>query len=126
MIGKGLFQLFLLVLVSLIFVNGQLVQTFTGHTSYIESVFVDNGFLYSGSVDTTIKQWNVSSGENTHNFTGHTSAVLSVSVADGFLYSGSDDDTIKQWNKEYAHLHWSCECCEFSVCFKWLFVQWLV
>ena len=37
--------------------TGELVKTYEGHTHSVRSVFVYNGYLFSGSHDETIKQW---------------------------------------------------------------------
>ena len=76
----------------------KLVHTFVGHTDGVQSVFVSGNYLYSGSDDETIKQWDITTGSNTYTFIGHTGSVNSVLVSGNSLYSGSTDDTIKQWD----------------------------
>jgi WD40 repeat protein len=76
-------------------------RTLTGHTSIVWSVALsaDGQTLVSGSGDSTIKVWNLSSGKEVRTLTGHTGYVWSVALsADGqTLVSGSDDKTIKVW-----------------------------
>ena len=82
--------------------KGELVKTLTGHSSSIESVvFSPKGeYLASGSFDSTIGVWRVSSGELIKTLTGHSSSVSSVVFSpDGeYLVSGSLDETIGLWS----------------------------
>jgi WD40 repeat protein len=56
--------------------------------------------LASGSEDTTIKLWNVASGQLLRTLQGHTTPVYSVAFSpDGrTLASGNQDNTIKLWD----------------------------
>ena len=56
----------------------------------------------SGSVDNTIKLWNLETFAETKTLSGHRYGVCSVSFSpDGkTLASGSSDNTIKLWNLE--------------------------
>jgi len=78
------------------------LSTLTGHTASVLSIAVspDGQMLASGSADTTIKLWNLVTGEEVTTLTGHTASVLSIAVSpDGqTLASGSADTTIKLWN----------------------------
>jgi WD40 repeat protein len=58
-----------------------------------------DGFLISGSADSTIKLWNVKTGEVKATLAGHESDVLSLAISnDGqFLISGSFKK-LKIWN----------------------------
>jgi len=65
--------------------------------------FSPNGlFLLSGSVDKTMKLWDVRTGQAIRSFKGHTNAVLSVAYSpDGCTaLSGSRDKTMKLWDVE--------------------------
>ena len=81
----------------------KLIKTYEGHTRYVRSVFVDNGYLFSGSNDETIKQWEISTGKLVKTYEGHTGWVFSVFVDNGYLFSGSEDKTIKQWDTNIIH-----------------------
>jgi len=74
----------------------------SGHTSAVVSVvFSPDGKRFaSGSVDRTIKLWDITTGQELKTFRGHTRAVNSVAFSpDGkTLASGSDDKTIKLWD----------------------------
>ncbi|RKK30991.1 Vegetative incompatibility protein HET-E-1 [Fusarium oxysporum f. sp. cepae] len=78
------------------------LQTLEGHTDSVRSVvFSNNGKLIaSGSVDTTVKIWNVATGEEERTLKGHTGWISSVAFSnDGKLIaSGSNDTTVKIWN----------------------------
>jgi WD40 repeat protein len=60
----------------------------------------DGRHLASGSYDTTVKIWDVTSGQETLTLNGHTSRVNSVAFSpDGRrIASGGDDHTIKIWD----------------------------
>ncbi len=66
----------------------------------------DSQNLISGSTDTTIKLWNLNTGELLHTLTGHLTAVLSVSITtDGnTLASSSSDGIIKIWHVKTGRL----------------------
>ena len=58
--------------------------------------------MASGSVDKTLKIWNLESGAQIKELKGHSNDVISVAFSpDGkILASGSGDNTIKIWNLE--------------------------
>ena len=73
-------------------------------------VCVDDGddgrsstMIASGSLDNTIKIWNVEEGECTQTLRGHTDDVLCLyELLDGRLVSGSADKTLCVWEEEEA------------------------
>lgn len=73
----------------------------TGHSDVVNSIAIspDGQTLWSGSADTTIKMWHLSTGELVQTLIGHSGSVNSVDLsAEGkFLASGSTDKTIKIW-----------------------------
>ena len=77
------------------------LKIFNGHTDDVMSVvFSPNGkYICSGSVDNTVRLWNVDTGENIRTLKGHTNYVKSVSFCpDGkYICSGSDDKTVRLW-----------------------------
>ncbi|KIJ69522.1 hypothetical protein HYDPIDRAFT_106166 [Hydnomerulius pinastri MD-312] len=56
--------------------------------------------LISGSLDNTIKMWDVETGKTTKTLFGHIEGVWAVACDKLRLVSGSHDRTIKVWNRE--------------------------
>ena len=81
--------------------NVSVVHTLTGHSDEVASVAItpDGLTLVSGSDDSTIKIWQLSTGRELRTLTGHSDEVASVAITpDGqTLVSGSWDNTIKIW-----------------------------
>ena len=81
---------------------GQDLKTLTGHTYGVESVvFSPNGqTLASGSLDQTVRLWDVHTGQCLKTLSDHTGWVVSVAFSpDGrILASGSADQTIRLWD----------------------------
>ncbi|KAI4384752.1 hypothetical protein MLD38_002862 [Melastoma candidum] len=82
-----------------------------GHTFPVVSLIVGANRLYSGSMDNTIRVWNLESLQCMQILTDHTSVVMSVLCWDQFLLSCSLDKTIKVWvandsgNLEVTYTH---------------------
>jgi WD40 repeat protein len=76
-------------------------KTLTGHSDEVFSVAYspDGRYLASGSIDQTIKIWEVATGKELRTLTGHSGGVFLVAYSpDGrYLASGSSDKTIKIW-----------------------------
>jgi guanine nucleotide-binding protein subunit beta-2-like 1 protein len=73
-----------------------------GHSHFVQDVVIssDGQFALSGSWDSTLRLWDLNSGNTTRRFIGHAKDVLSVafSVDNRQIVSGSRDRTIKLWN----------------------------
>ncbi len=84
--------------------NGNLVQTFRGHSSSVNSVFLsdDGRWLLSGSGDKTLRLWEVATGRCMRTFKGHTDPVTGVFLcADGYwALSASSGRKLRLWNLE--------------------------
>jgi WD40 repeat protein len=76
--------------------------TFSGHEGLVSAITVSSNkkFLYSGSADRTIKEWNLNTGECLRTFEGHQKWVHAIALSDSgqLLYSASRDGTIKEWD----------------------------
>ncbi|MBW4680860.1 MAG: serine/threonine protein kinase [Microcoleus vaginatus WJT46-NPBG5] len=84
------------------------VQTLQGHSSWVTSIAIgpNSHILASGSLDDTIKIWNLHTGELLRTLFGHLNAVNSVAISrDGqIVASCSDDGNIKLWEISTGHL----------------------
>ncbi|PCJ83376.1 MAG: hypothetical protein COA57_11395 [Flavobacteriales bacterium] len=80
------------------------MRTFIGHTEVINSVCFspDGKYALSGSLDKTLKLWEVATGEEIRTFSGHTKRVTCVDFStDGkYALSGSMDSTLILWDVE--------------------------
>ena len=66
---------------------------------------VQNGYLASGSSDTSIKIWNIETGQLKFKLIGHSDAVNSLEyLQDVYMASASSDNTIKIWNIRLGEL----------------------
>ncbi len=73
------------------------LQPLLGHDKSVTSLVFSEGKLISGSIDGTIKIWDVESGECLHTFKEE-SPVISLTLAEDYLFSGSSDGTIRIWS----------------------------
>ncbi|XP_068668931.1 protein JINGUBANG-like [Aristolochia californica] len=61
----------------------------------------DQGLLYSGSWDKTLKVWRISDSKCLESLNAHDDAVNSVVAGfDGLVFTGSADGTVKVWKRE--------------------------
>ncbi|EWG54259.1 hypothetical protein FVEG_17288 [Fusarium verticillioides 7600] len=83
---------------------GPFIQNLEGHSSRVDALAIstDGQLLASGSVDKTIRIWDLKSGTCLHTLTQHTGWVDSVAFWNGqrkrILASGSADGTIRIWD----------------------------
>ncbi|MFZ5918574.1 MAG: protein kinase domain-containing protein [Chloroflexota bacterium] len=86
--------------------SGQEVHTLKGHTSWIKSLAFspDGALLASGSVDGTVRLWDVAAGRQVRLLSGHTDQVEGVAFSpDGrLLASASWDLTVRLWDVSTA------------------------
>ncbi len=82
------------------------MASYTGHSAPIYGMSLSrDGMLASGSLDSTIKLWDIKTLKLIAVLKGHTYSVHSVSFSpDGSkLASGSDDPSIKVWDLSYLY-----------------------
>ncbi|VVA34373.1 PREDICTED: zinc finger [Prunus dulcis] len=89
----------------------QLAGTLKGHTQAVVCLTVGRSRLYSGSVDQTIRVWDLDSLQCIVTLNAHSDVVMSLICWDQFLLSCSLDCTIKVWvatgggNLEVTYTH---------------------
>jgi F-box and WD-40 domain protein CDC4 len=78
------------------------IRTLSGHTHSVRAISAHGDTLVSGSYDSTVRVWRISTGEALHVLHGHTQKVYSV-VLDherNRCISGSMDSLVKIWDLE--------------------------
>jgi WD40 repeat protein len=84
--------------------TGQGVEVFPqlGHTLCVNSIAVGSSgkYILSGSQDSTLKLWDITTGREIRSFIGHVSDVYSVAISSDEKYalSGAKDTTLKLWD----------------------------
>jgi guanine nucleotide-binding protein subunit beta-2-like 1 protein len=83
-------------------VTGVPRKSLIGHSNFVQDVVIssDGQFALSGSWDSSLRLWDINSGQTTRKFTGHTRDVTSVafSADNRQIVSGSRDHKLKLWN----------------------------
>ncbi len=71
-----------------------------GHSGYVLAlILLPNGFIASGSADSTIKIWDITKTYPLYSLTGHTDMIRALTVINNlYLVSCSNDMTIKFWS----------------------------
>jgi F-box and WD-40 domain protein CDC4 len=78
------------------------VRTLTGHQHSVRAIAAHADTLVSGSYDSSVRVWKISTGETVHRLQGHTQKVYSV-VLDherNRCISGSMDNMVRIWSLE--------------------------
>lgn len=86
------------------------IKTFKGHENGVTCLQFDDNVMATGSYDTTIRIWNIETGEVMRTLRGHTSAVRCLQFDDSKLISGSFDKTIKIWNWQTGECLSTLQC----------------
>ncbi|CAK1365109.1 unnamed protein product [Cercospora beticola] len=73
-------------------------KVFKGHTNGVMCLQFNENVLITGSYDTTVKVWDINTGEEIRTLTGHTSGIRALQFNDQKLVTGSLDSTVKLWN----------------------------
>ncbi|GFO27784.1 F-box/WD repeat-containing protein 1a [Plakobranchus ocellatus] len=86
------------------------VQTLMGHHGTVRCLHLEGNRLVSGSCDTTIKVWDLSTQDSWSSIackvtmTGHTDTVRCLQADDDKVISGSYDKTLKIWDLKSGEL----------------------
>jgi F-box and WD-40 domain protein CDC4 len=84
------------------FDNPYFIRALTGHQHSVRAIAAHGDTLVSGSYDSTVRVWKISTGDVLHRLTGHSAKVYSV-VLDherNRCISGSMDNLVKVWSLE--------------------------
>ena len=93
-----------------VIIHNNCLHTLTGHTGGIYSVIIHNNLLISGSEDTTIRIWDITTGSCLKTLLGHTELVDNLTARDNLLISSSEDETVKIWDITTASCISTFEC----------------
>ncbi|KAG0630698.1 hypothetical protein M758_1G197900 [Ceratodon purpureus] len=74
----------------------------SGHTGPVVTLMLIGSRLYSGSMDKTIRVWEIASVQCVQTLEGHTGVVMDLLCWDSFLLSCSLDGTVKIWTLNTA------------------------
>lgn len=74
------------------------IKTFVGHSDGVTCLQFNGKYLMTGSYDSSIKIWKVSTGECIRTLTGHTKGVRALVFDSQKLITAGLDSTIKVWN----------------------------
>lgn len=69
-----------------------------GHANGVMCLQFDDKILITGSYDTTVKVWDITSGKEIRTLTGHSQGVRCLQFDDHKLITGSLDGSMKIWN----------------------------
>lgn len=76
------------------------VRTFKGHTNGVMCLQFDENIMATGSYDSTVKIWDIETGDEIRTLSGHALGVRCLQFDQRMLASGSLDGTVKVWDIE--------------------------
>lgn len=76
------------------------ISIIEAHNDQVLGIAVDGGMLLSSSRDSTVRIWDLATGDPIATLEGHKDAVESIAVSGGKLVSGSWDRTVGIWDLE--------------------------
>lgn len=74
------------------------LQTLTGHTGSVLCLQYDDKVIISGSSDSTVRVWDVNTGEMVNTLIHHCEAVLHLRFNNGMMVTCSKDRSIAVWD----------------------------
>lgn len=91
--------------------NPYYIRTLVGHTNSVRAISGHNNILVSGSYDSTVRVWKISTGECIWRLVGHSQKVYSVVIDPkrNRCVSGSMDWKVKVWSLETGTCLWTLE-----------------
>lgn len=78
--------------------------TFCTYTVYSVVLNASQNLACSGSMDSTVRVWNILTGQCQHTLTGHTSLVGLLGLSPSYLVSASADKTLRIWDPDTGEL----------------------
>jgi len=81
-------------------VKGKEGTEMKSHEQGVCCLTVSQGFLYSGSFDTTIAKWDIKEKTLVATYKGHSEAVYRLAVRENWLISASRDKTVRVWREK--------------------------
>ena len=76
----------------------------TSRVVYSVVLDIHRALACSGSMDQTVRVWNISNGQCQHTLTGHTSLVGLLGLSSSHLVSAAADATLRVWDPESGEL----------------------
>merc|ERR1712126_580698 len=73
------------------------IGTLSGHTKAVKCLSVFDNFVISGSVDTTVRKWDMTTLECVFVYRGHSGQIAKVICSPEFVFSVSADKTARCW-----------------------------
>ena len=74
----------------------------TGHIGAITSLYFEGIFVFTGSLDKTLRCWNIDTNELHYVSHGHEATITSICTTTSYIYTGSVDRTIIEWDKKHG------------------------
>merc|ERR1712141_592202 len=74
------------------------LKTLRGHEGAVTTLSMEGTKIISGSLDNTIKVWELETGQRLVTLRSHTDGVTCLQFNDFYIVSGSYDKTVKLWD----------------------------
>ncbi len=83
-----------------------------GHSDSVTALLAWQSVLVSGSTDSHIRLWDISTGRCLNTLIGHNMEILALAEGDDFLASSSRDKTIRVWDLTQGASRITCRFCK--------------